>query len=481
MALRRQLRLPAGLYYRSRRLLADDRGAGDAVAGQHGIPVEHRGVVRPPVHVGRYRRELRKHARRCPVGAVRLPGLGHHADAFDRRRFDDQPLLRHGEAVSPVVRVLEARLHLLRRSEVDGVGRVAPLVADVCAAQDLDALIGDVLIAQLRLGLIGEIVERRRKFRHQRVVQRRLDGPLPERPDVGETHAVGGEHAGEGMDQHRRHAERVSHQASVLAARATETVQSVAGHVVAALHGDLLDRVRHVLDRDLEKARGNLGGRALVARGLSDLRRQSREFLAHHAGVQRLVLAGAEDVRKELGLQRAQHDVAVGDAERPAPPVARGARIGARRLRPHAIARAIEEADRAAARRHRMDQHHRRAHAHAGHQGLEGALVFAVVVRDIGRRAAHVEGDDLVEAGLPRRLHRADDAPGRPAQDRVLALEERGVGQAPARLHEHEPCAAKLCRYLVDVAPQQGREVRIDHGGIAAAHQLHQRAGLVAR
>ena len=201
----------------------------------------------------------------------------------------------------------------------------------------------------------------------------------------------------------------------------------------------------------------------------------------HRGGVQRLVLAGAEDMGEEFRLQRAQHDVAVGDAKRPAPPVAGRAGIGACRLGAHAIAGAIEKADRAAARRHRVDQHHRRAHAHARHQGLEGALVFAVVVRDVRRRAAHVEGDDLVEAGLARGLHRADDAAGGAAQDGVLALEERGVGEAPARLHEHEPGAAELRRHLIDIAAQKGREVGIDHRRVAAAHELHQRARLVAR
>ena len=267
----------------------------------------------------------------------------------------------------------------------------------------------------------------------------------------------------------------------MLPARAAEAVERVAGHVVATLHGDFLDRVGHVLDRDLEEAGGDLHRRALVAGGLPYLRREGREFIAHRGGIQRLVLAGAEDVGKERRLQRAQHDVAVGDAKRPTTPVAGRAGIGACRLRPHAVTRAIEEADRAAARRHRVDQHHRCAHAHARHQGLEGALVFAVVVRDICRRAAHVEGDDLVEAGLARGLHRADDAAGGAAQDGVLALEERGVGEAPARLHEHEPGAAELRRHLIDIAAQQRREVGVDHGGIAAAHELHQRARLVAR
>ena len=191
VALRREFRLPAGLDHRRRRLLADDRGAGNAVAGPHGVPVEDRRVVRAPIHVGLHDREARERVGRRRIGAVRLPRLRHHADALDRGGLHDQPLLRHDEAVVPVMRGLEAGRHLLRRAELDGVRRVAPVVADVRAAEDLDALVGDVLFAQLRLGLGGEIVERRREFRHERVVERGFDGLLPERPDVGEAHAVG--------------------------------------------------------------------------------------------------------------------------------------------------------------------------------------------------------------------------------------------------------------------------------------------------
>ena len=63
------------------------------------------------------------------------------------------------------------------------------------------------------------------------------------------------------MDQHLGHAERVGDEAGVLAAGAAEAVQRIAGHVVAALHRNLLDRVRHVLDRDLDEAVGDLLGR----------------------------------------------------------------------------------------------------------------------------------------------------------------------------------------------------------------------------
>ncbi len=129
-------------------------------------------------------------------------------------------------------------------------------------------------------------------------------------------------------------------------------------------------------------------------------------------------------------------------------------------------------------------QHHRRAHAHAGDLGLERALELAGEVRHVGRGAAHVEADHLLEARLARGLRHADHAAGRAGQDRVLALEQLGGGQAARRHHEQQPRAglrassspATCC----DVAPQDRRQIGVDHRGVAAADQLHQRRDLVA-
>src|SRR5207237_7788766 len=100
----------------------------------------------------------------------------------------------------------------------------------------------------------------------------------------------------------------------MLAARAPETVQRVARHVVAALHRNLLDRVRHVLDRDLDETIGNQLGRAAVA----DLFCQRAEGLAYRLGIEREVLVRAEYLRKQVRDELADHDVGVGERERPA-------------------------------------------------------------------------------------------------------------------------------------------------------------------
>ena len=189
---------------------------------------------------------------------------------------------------------------------------------------------------------------------------------------------------------------------------------------------------------------------------------------------------GPEDRREVPRLDLAHADIGVGHRQRPAAAIARRARIGAGGVRADAEPCAVEMQDRAAARRHRVDRHHRRAHAHAGDRGLEGALEAAGVQRDIGRRAAHVEADDLVEPRHRRGARRADDAAGGTGQDRVLALEAGGIRQSAVRLHEIQPHAGKLGRHLIDVAAQDGREIRIDHRGVAARDQPQQRADHMA-
>ena len=48
------------------------------------------------------------------------------------------------------------------------------------------------------------------------------------------------------------------------------------------------------------------------------------------------------------------------------------------------------------------------------------------------------------------------------------------------RLHEHQPGRAEFSRHRLDIAAQDRREVGVDDGGVAAGHQLHQRARAVA-
>ena len=201
------------------------------------------------------------------------------------------------------------------------------------------------------------------------------------------------------MDHHLLHAERVGDEAGVLAAGAAEAGQHVAGHVVPARDRDRLDRVRHVGDGDRDQA---LGRRVRieplpVARSTSSSSSSNR--CADRLAVERLVAVRAEQAGEMVRLELAEHHVAVGHGQRPAAPVAGRPGHRARRFGPDQKAPAVEPADRAAARRDGVDAHHRRADPDAGDGRVVAALVAPGVVRHVGRGAAHVEADDMVEPG----------------------------------------------------------------------------------
>ncbi len=102
-------------------------------------------------------------------------------------------------------------------------------------------------------------------------------------------------------------------------------------------------------------------------------------------------------------------------------------------------------------------------------------------MRHVRRGAAHVEADHPLVAREPGHPHHADDAAGRAGQDRVLAPEVPGLGEPAVGLHEHQPDTGQFVRHLPDVAAQTGVEVGVDHGGVPARHQLHQRARLAGQ
>src|SRR2546428_8421955 len=107
------------------------------------------------------------------------------------------------------------------------------------------------------------------------------------------------------MDEDPRHAERVGDEAGVLSRGAAEAAQRIARDIVAALHRDVLDRVRHVADRDLHEALGDLLRASTVAYLLGELCKS----VSNNATVQRLVAARSEHVRKEARLDLAEHHV----------------------------------------------------------------------------------------------------------------------------------------------------------------------------
>ena len=476
-----QLGHPAGLDDGGGVGLGDDGGAVDPVAGQKGLAVEYGRPVPDPARIRAH--HVQRFERR-DTGYGRDFGILHRvggADGLHRDQLDHVAAPRHDETETPPVSLRESGLHAGALGEIDDQGGVGAVVAQVHLAQHRDVVALHALVEDLGAGVGLQGPQFGRQLGGEAGFQPCLDAALAHGAHVGEPHAVRRKHPGVGMDEDPVHGQRVGDHAGVLAAGAAEAVQRVLGDVVAPLHGDVLDRIGHVLHGDPQESLRHLLRRARFPGGGGDLPGQGVEAQAHLRVVEGLIGVGAEDPGKEARLDLAQHDVAIGDRERPAAPVTRRPGVGARRIRPHPHAGAVEMQDGAAAGRHRVDVHHGCAQAYPADQGFEGPLECAVVMGDVGRRAAHVEPDDLREPGHGRRPGHADDAAGGAGQDAVLALEQARVGEPAVGLHEHDPGFAQRRGDAVHVAPEDGRQIGIDHRGVAARDQLHQRRDLVRR
>jgi hypothetical protein len=518
VVLRGDFRLPAGLDHDGLMRLDDDRRAGDLLPGLDLLARIDRRVVpfalrEEPRAPGRRGQPFAR-ARACALLELRAA-----ADRFDRDGLHDELLVAIDESEPRLMRALERGLHFFEVRERDAcAGELARVhdergvcarITDMRAHDHLDLRGRHTLALDLVARGLAEQLRRPLDRGSRFGAERQFDRLFARGANIGEAHAVSRQQRRERMDQHARHAERIGDEAGMLPAGTAEAVECVARHVVAALHGNLLDGVRHVLDRDFHEAVGDFLGR------LADLLREIVECVPHGGIVEGFVLLRPKDFREELRHQLAEHDVRVGDGERPAAAVAFRTRIGAGGVGAHAEARAVEMQNRAAAGRDGMDQHHRRAHAHARDFRLEGAFVIAVEMRHVGRGSAHVEADQSLKAGLAAGFRHSDNAACGARQDRILALKQLGGRQSARGHHEHQSGAARILRdgaarllrmraesslilrsaegasrrmrrackqrgNALDIPAQDRREIRIDHSRVAAADQFDQRRHLVA-
>ena len=128
-----------------------------------------------------------------------------------------------------------------------------------------------------------------------------------------------------------------------------------------------------------------------------------------------------------------------------------------------------------------MDLHHRRPNSNPRDDAFVGKLVLAGIMRHVGRRAAHVEADQVIVLVRSACRDHSDNAARRAGQDRVLAAEGARFGETAVRLHEVKTDFRRQTGSdAVDVASEHRREIRIDNGGVAAPDQLDQRRDLVA-
>ena len=445
--------LPSRLDHGGGVLLGHDGRAIDAGARAQAFAHIQAGVL-PAAAVHAHRGVGRGRVGRRLVATRRRIEALTRANRFDRHCFDHQAAAWHQEGKALPVAGLEGAADLVDAAEGQHQCGISALVAQVHLAAQLDGRGRNALAADFVARGLPQLRQARCRGGQAGRVERQLQCGFAHRNLVGQAHAVGRQHARHRVHEDAAHAERVGHAAGMLATGAAEALQGVLGHVVAARHRDALDRVGHVLDRDLQETLGQRFSAGRAPAGLAHALGQGFELRHHALAVERLIAPRAKDFRKVGRRDLAQQHVGIGGGQWPAAAVAGRAWIRACALGADTQARAVELQQRAAASGDGVDAHHGRAHAHAGHLGFEGAFELAGVVRHIGAGAAHVEADHLGVTAGHCRAHHADDAAGRARQDRVLALEAVGLRQATAALHEVQGHAGHLAGDLIDITTQ---------------------------
>jgi len=480
----RRGRSPAGFDDGGRRVFNDYGGTIDLLVRTKAAAIEERGLALRSIHDRREHTD--RFGRRCgwvSVCRCQLGVLG-LADCFDLHRLDDERPFRRGEAKPSEVHGFEGRLHRCDIASLDSKRRVRALVANRQPPHGHDLFGADALghdrLATRRFEDLPPIAQIAEHLGRKSIFDRGVGHVT----DVGETDSDRREHAGVGMNHDPLDAQAIGHKAGVLTTGTAEAHKRVLRDVVAPLHRDLLDRVRHVVDRYGQEALGNRFRRLASAGRRLDVGAQRVEPVVHDRFVERLVAIGPEHRGEEVGSQLAEQHVAIGDRQRSPVAVAGRTGVGASRVGSDPQATAVEMQDRTTARGDRVDVNHGRSHPDAGDLGFLHPLVLTGIVRHVGRCATHVEADDPVEArGLGGSDH-ADDATCGPREQRVLALEVLRIGQAAVRLHEQQPGAdtvgPKTIVDLGDVATKDRREVSVDNRRVAARDQFHQRVHLVA-
>ena len=312
---------------------ANDGGSVDQVTGTQVVAIVERRLAPAILAANRVHGQRRERPAAC-AKRVRRPGaVSGDADRLHGNRLDDQRARRHQEAEAGTVLAFKVRAHGLDRGPRQFQRAVSPLVFHRQAMFDAYALRRYALIEHFAVRGGGQPREVSGDPCHGGFIEPRLHRLRFDDADIGKPDSVRREHARQRVHEYRIHVEGIGDETSVLSAGAAEARERVAADVVAALHGDLADGVRHVVDRDPQEPQRQLGGTRGVAGGGTDVLRQLLEAGGDARGVERQVALITEDPWKELRTQAPEHDVAVGQGERSAAAVRGRARQRAGGLR----------------------------------------------------------------------------------------------------------------------------------------------------
>ena len=298
------------------------------------------------------------------------------------------------------------------------------------------------------------------------------DGLLLRVAHVGHDAAQRGKGGGEARHDDLADAELARQPRRVQGTGAAEGEQGALAPVDAAFH-------RHARQRANHRGVGDL----LDAEGQFD------DADAELAGERRQCRFCRRDIERDGAAQAparveiAQDRVGVGDRRpRPAAPVGGGPGVGAGALGADRQASGAQRDQGAAAGADRFDGDHGLAHRPSGELGVGRDLRHAVHDQaDVGRRAAHVEGQGLAESQRCRDMRGGGNAGRRSGQGHGERPSGGGLGRrhAARRMHDVQPGAAHLALQPLEIARGDRHHRRVQHGGRRAFELARLRIDLV--
>ena len=128
-------------------------------------------------------------------------------NALHRHRLDHHRVVRHDEFEPKSIAVLEFvayRRDALRPGrwrQYTGQSRIGACIADMNARDALEYIPGQPLRLEFRGGLVQEALGQGRRRAQALEIQLAFERRFAHRNLIGQPHAIGGQHAGEGMNE----------------------------------------------------------------------------------------------------------------------------------------------------------------------------------------------------------------------------------------------------------------------------------------
>ncbi len=189
------------------------------------------------------------------LGLIEVRGLPYRLHIY---RMNNQTRIGHIKPEPRFVSGGKIRNHLLNRAKAHGQSCIRANHLQVKLRDDLHLRFRHALGLNFCQNIRGQMINPRRRSQAAVTLQSGLNRFGPAGANIRKPHPVGTQKGGHRMDQTLLHPQNIGNRTCVLGACPTKNGQTIAGHVIAPLDRDFLDRIGHILNGNAQKPVCNL-------------------------------------------------------------------------------------------------------------------------------------------------------------------------------------------------------------------------------